>query len=82
MRDNDTVLVGYSGDKTPVHGSKRLKCSGCGTPVWISPSGLRLYTAGVRVICDRCVPPDAEVSITPETLEEIRHHLRGRRHRN
>jgi hypothetical protein len=79
---DEQVLVGYSGEKTPVQGSTRLKCSACGTPVWISPSAYRLYVAGLRVICERCVPPGAEVGITEETLKEIATAVHGHRNRN
>ena len=56
----------------------RATCSGCGTPVLVSPSGRQLLAAGSVAVCDVCASRDiaasgqpAALAMTAEAVEEV-----------
>lgn len=70
------AIVG--GPKSDIPGSKQYACAGCGTQIWLAPSGQQAAEEGTRVICLACCltemgPHDnAEFCVLRGALNEVR----------
>jgi hypothetical protein len=71
----DAVIVGWTGVKPCIRGSKQYACSECAATVWLAPSGQNVVASGgARLLCAACVEPimanGFDLGIAPGAKEE------------
>lgn len=79
MSDELVIVGGDSGD---VPGSREFVCAVCAKRIWLSPSGQKVQSTGVRVLCLSCGMEEAEryqdveCAVLPEALTELKAYLK------